>query len=83
MSKQKVDLDRGRIAVQEMQAHLISACQAKLATLGLQAPEIQKLYDISKVDLYSVVSGKGSIPFARLVMFAANLGYTVDLVVSE
>jgi hypothetical protein len=82
MSK-KVDLDRGRIAVQEMQAQLISACQAKLLKLGMQAPEIQKTYDISKVDLYSVVSGKGTIPFARLVMFAANLGYDVDLVVSE
>lgn len=82
-----VDFVKGKVAVQEMQAQLRDAINAKLASLTgkgkLDNIAIQNKYDISKIDLYNVISGKGSVPLARMVMFAANLGLDILLVVSE
>lgn len=82
-----VDFVKGKVAIEEMQAHLRDAIIAKLSSMTgkgkLDNIAIQKKYDISKIDLYNIISGKGSVPLARMVMFAANLGLDVLLVVSE
>lgn len=82
-----VDFVKGKVAVQEMQAQLRDAINAKLSSLTgkgkLDNIAIQNKYDISKIDLYNIISGKGTVPLARMVMFAANLGLDILLVVSE
>lgn len=82
-----VDFEKGKVAIQEMQAQLRDAINAKLSSMTgkgkLDNIAIQKKYDISKIDLYNVISGKGGVPLARMVMFAANLGLDILLVVSE
>lgn len=82
-----VDFIRGKVAVQEMTAQLRDAINAELVSLvkkdGLSNIEIQNKYDISKIDLYNIISGKGQVALARMVMFAANIGLSVDLTVSK
>jgi len=82
-----VDFVKGKIAIEEMQSHLRDAINAELVSIlsngKIDNIGIQKKYDISKIDLYNVISGKGSVPLARMVMFAANLGLDVLLVVSK
>ena len=75
--------EKGKVAIQEMEAHLRDAINCKLATLKMDNIQIQKRYDISKIDLYNAITGRGNVPLARMVMFAANLGLDVQLVVSE
>jgi Mor family transcriptional regulator len=79
----KINLDRGQIAVDDIRDQAVAAIQAKLANLGLKAPELCKRYKISEIDLRGIITGQGQVPLARILMFAANLGYDLQLVVSE
>lgn len=82
-----VDFVQGKVAIDEMQCHLRDAIRAELDAMTrkgkLDNIAIQKKYDISKIDLYGIISGKGNVPLARMVMFAANLGLDVQLVISK
>lgn len=79
----KPNLDRGQIAVDDIRDQAVAAIQAELLTLGIKAPEIQKRYKISEIDLRGIITGHGQVPLARILMFAANLGYDLQLVVSK
>lgn len=83
MAKRKVDLDRGQIAVDDIRDHLVAAIKVKLGSLGMNAKQIHDTYKISEVDLHGIITGRGQVPLARIVMFAANLGFDIQLVVSE
>lgn len=79
----KPNLDRGQIAVDDIRDQAVAAIQAKLAKLGMKAPELCKRYKISEIDLHGIITGRGQVPLARILMFCANLGYDLQLVVSE
>lgn len=78
--------EQGRIAIEEIQNHLKEAIVFKLGKLneaGKNAKDISREYGVSDTDLYSMITGRGSVPLARVIMFAAALGYDVQLVLSE
>lgn len=79
----KPNLDRGQIAVDDIRDQAVAAIQAKLSKLGMKAPELCKRYKISEIDLHGIITGRGQVPLARILMFCANLGYDLQLVVSE
>lgn len=74
---------RGKVVIQEIQAHLNAAICSKLRRMNKQAPELQRVYGISKIDLHSLITGTNQVPLARVIMFAVALGLDVDIVVSE
>lgn len=81
--KKKQNLDRGQIAVDDVRDHAVEAIKAKLSTLGMTAIQLRDKYGISEIDLHGIITGRGQVPLARILMFCANLGYDLQLVVSE
>ncbi len=81
--KKKQNLDRGQIAIDDIRDQAVAAIKVKLGKLGMNAIQLRDTYGISEVDLHGIISGRGQVPLARILMFCANLGYDLQLVVSE
>jgi len=72
------DITKGQVLIDDLSATLKEKIGAEILRRGLNQVEVTKQFKISKIDLYNLITGRGSVPLARVIMLAADLDIKMD-----
>jgi transcriptional regulator with XRE-family HTH domain len=71
-------ITKGQVLIDDISTTLKEKIGAEIVRRGLTQVDVTKKFGISKIDLYNLISGKGSVPLARVIMLAADLDIKMD-----
>lgn len=72
------DITKGQVLIDDISATLKEKIGAEIMRRGLNQVEVTKQFKISKIDLYNLITGRGSVPLARVIMLAADLDIKME-----
>lgn len=72
------DITKGQVLIDDISSTLKEKIGAEILRRGLNQVEVTKQFKISKIDLYNLITGRGSVPLARVIMLAADLDIKME-----